>query len=1550
MPSEKNVLDFDREEDLGLSSSSSPVVKEVVDDVLKARGVFVKDGADVFARLQKHFKFQGDNERNSREAATLLVASRMASRNQTATQALQQLRDDLLRNYHKWAVHVGLDRGGRNKARSEKKEEDAAAQVALVHLIWGEAANLRFCPEFLALVFRDFWRRWESSAANARDGCDLVASPYLLKVIKPAYERLSKFASEKGDHVDRVNYCDFNEAFHNAKTVKRILNELERGESYKRVVEQHGFEKTYLETRSYFHVFRSQFRLISFHCVALHALVVVAYGEAFHHVAVTLAATLVAREIVDALILGVPYPKTCSGWGMLLTHRLAFLVVFAACFEYVAARYALLVLVALSQLLPKRQPGFFKITDNSLKIPSAILWIVAVSFKLYTSYFLSVKPLVNMTQRLTRNSDAVDDDAFRWYLIEWQVGGVRVDTIGVTDANRVTLIVGAWLPHLVFFFLDLEVWYVFLSNMVSAVIGIARGIGSDRGSGRILRTAKFMPSALLTADAVPTRTGGGTPTRQKYRAGFSRMESARSDDATDAMVYPDYDDDDNGGDEEKKIEMRVVTEAQLDPRADASLRRHIWFGAAWNEMCRTMREQDLVSDAELESLLYSMTADAKSDGRGTCVLENIKEPDVFEAIKTPDAQPEALVKSSEVWRRLRFFVNSLRPIAKAKGFPSVLNTIQTSTLVPYYDEPVVYEMNDLQMPTSGGVTVLELLETIAPNEFDNLLERCKKNTSSSKEGEGERRFLAAGKVVSTRSISLPTQAGQDEVPSVEIERWAAFRGQTLLRTAQGLSFYDRALRLMAKLSDGLSSSSSVTNEQASQLLESDMKQQGDVFSVLSKLKYTLVLSCQIYGDMKKAPAGSARAKQAVQIENLMQEFTNVRVAYVDKRLDSDNNPVFSSVLVKWDSVSGRVVEVYRVALPGNFMIGEAKPCNQNHAIIFTRGEAVQAIDMNQAGYFEEALKLPFFFRQSFSQSGPPRIAGHREHVFTNDVSSLASFMSVQESLFVTATQRVLDKPLGVRFHYGHPDFFHRPSAMTCGGVSKASKGINLSEDIFGGFNFVLRGGKSTQSDVVQVGKGKDVGFAQITTFQAKIAMGNAEQTLSRDVMRLGTQSSLVQHFSIFYSSTGHFLLQVGIVAVIFLGAYAKLFIAVRGIQKAVDDSEDRTLTDLVYDTVFANQMLGLYLLILVGSVVSNAVEVGLGNATVQFLEKMLLRGGVLFYAFQVATKSSAFHTTIVYGKATYQGTGRGFDIKRADMTSIFTRFYSSHFVLGVELALALAIFFAGSNYNAKDFVQNEFIACFFVVSLLFTPFLFNPDGFDYLSAVKDLGTWSIWMGARSQKNSWEHWWTESEKKLVSRPFSTKVFLVFLPRCRRLILFWGFSQLASSKSDSAIFTFGSNVAMLFALVLSVVLMLGVHVGHTNTKREEELINKPVRRRASRYVFVTLLTTAIILMLIFKVITLASSLSIVFATLTISYQITDFLLIFSKHYSRASWFAVVRTVHKTFSYAVGLILFAPVLVISFLPWFAELQARCLWNIDFSTRLDTAKVFARQQQRKY
>lgn len=46
-------------------------------------------------------------------------------------------------------------------------------------------------------------------------------------------------------------------------------------------------------------------------------------------------------------------------------------------------------------------------------------------------------------------------------------------------------------------------------------------------------------------------------------------------------------------------------------------------------------------------------------------------------------------------------------------------------------------------------------------------------------------------------------------------------------------------------------------------------------------------------------------------------------------------------------------EIFSIKLPGDPKLGEGKPENQNHAIVFTRGEAIQTIDMNQVTYGPE---------------------------------------------------------------------------------------------------------------------------------------------------------------------------------------------------------------------------------------------------------------------------------------------------------------------------------------------------------------------------------------------------------------------------------------------------------------------------------------------------------------------------------------------------------------------------------------------------------------------
>ena len=162
-------------------------------------------------------------------------------------------------------------------------------------------------------------------------------------------------------------------------------------------------------------------------------------------------------------------------------------------------------------------------------------------------------------------------------------------------------------------------------------------------------------------------------------------------------------------------------------------------------------------------------------------------------------------------------------------------------------------------------------------------------------------------------------------------RWASDRSQVLSRTVRGVMRYGEALRLLARL-EGMP--------------------EEDVEMVVAS-KFEFVVTCQKYSDFKKSKNPEDRWKGAA-IDDLRKQFShNLRVAYVDTELSGDQ----FSVLLGYDADAQQDRILFKVKLPGNPIIGEGKPENQNHAIIFTRGEHLQTLDMNQDNYMGEAFKM-----------------------------------------------------------------------------------------------------------------------------------------------------------------------------------------------------------------------------------------------------------------------------------------------------------------------------------------------------------------------------------------------------------------------------------------------------------------------------------------------------------------------------------------------------------------------------------------------------------------
>lgn len=58
---------------------------------------------------------------------------------------------------------------------------------------------------------------------------------------------------------------------------------------------------------------------------------------------------------------------------------------------------------------------------------------------------------------------------------------------------------------------------------------------------------------------------------------------------------------------------------------------------------------------------------------------------------------------------------------------------------------------------------------------------------------------------------------------------------------------------------------------------------------------------------------------------------------------------------------------------------------------------------------------------------------------------------------------------------------------------------------------------------MQVGKGRDVGLNQIALFEGKVAGGNGEQVLSRDIYRLGQLFDFFRMLSFFFTTVGFYV-------------------------------------------------------------------------------------------------------------------------------------------------------------------------------------------------------------------------------------------------------------------------------------------------------------------------------------------------------------------------------------------------------------------------------------------
>lgn len=901
-------------------------------------------------------------------------------------------------------------------------------------------------------------------------------------------------------------------------------------------------------------------------------------------------------------------------------------------------------------------------------------------------------------------------------------------------------------------------------------------------------------------------------------------------------------------------------------------------------------------------------------------------------------------KNLEARRRIAFFSNSL--FMNIPRATQVEKMMAFSVLTPYYNEEVLYSKDQLYKENEDGISILYYLQQIYPDEWEFFVERMKREGMSNiKELYSEKQRLR------------------------DLRHWVSYRGQTLSRTVRGMMYYYEALKMLTFLdsasehdlrtgsrelatmgssrigssrrevgSDGSGYYSRTSSSRALSRASSSVSTlfKGSEYGTVL-MKYTYVVACQIYGQQK-----AKNDPHAFEILELMKNYEALRVAYVDEKNSNGGETEYFSVLVKYDQQLQREVEIYRVKLPGPLKLGEGKPENQNHALIFTRGDAVQTIDMNQDNYFEEALKMRNLLEEFNRHYGirKPKILGVREHVFTGSVSSLAWFMSAQETSFVTLGQRVLADPLKVRMHYGHPDVFDRLWFLGRGGISKASRVINISEDIFAGFNCTLRGGNVTHHEYIQVGKGRDVGLNQVSMFEAKVASGNGEQTLSRDVYRLGHRLDFFRMLSFFYTTIGFYFNTMMVVLTVYAFVWGRFYLALSGLEAFISSNTNSTNNAALGAVLNQQFVIQLGIFTALPMIIENSLEHGFLTAVWDFI-KMQLQFASVFYTFSMGTKTHYYGRTILHGGAKYRATGRGFVVEHKKFAENYRLYARSHFIKAIELGVILTLYasYGSSSGNTLVYILLTISSWFLVLSWILAPFIFNPSGLDWLKNFNDFEDFLNWIwfrGGISVKSdqSWEKWWEEETDHLRTTGLFGSILEIILD-----LRFFFFQYAIVYRLHIA----GTSKSILvYLLSWACVLLAFVALVTVAYFRDKYSAKKHIRYRLVQAIIVGATVAAIVLLLEFTKFQFIDTFTSLLAFLPTGWGIISIALVFKPYLRRSEmvWRSVV-TLARLYDIMFGVIVMAPVAVLSWLPGLQEMQTRILFNEAFSRGLHISQI---------
>ncbi|KAH9720648.1 callose synthase 10 [Citrus sinensis] len=1519
-----------------------------------------------------------DNIRNQRENIVLAIANAQARLGIPADadpkideKAINEVFLKVLDNYIKWCKYL-RKRLAWNSFQAINRDRKLFL-VSLYFLIWGEAANVRFLPECICYIFHHMAKELDAildhGEANPAPSCitEDGSVSFLDKIIRPIYETMALEAARnnngKASHSSWRNYDDFNEYFWSPACFE--LKWPMREESpflFKPKKRKRTGKSTFVEHRTFLHLYRSFHRLWIFLFVMFQALTILAFRKekinlkTFKTI-LSIGPTFVIMNFIESCLdVLLMFGAYSTARGMAISRLV---IRFFWC--GLASVFVTYVYIKVLEEQNQRNSNskYFRIYILTLGIYAAVRVVFALLLKCKAchtlsemsdqSFFQFFKWIYQERYYVGRGLFERFSDYCRFVLCLLElvcavlVGDLNLqvhicikplveptkviidlpslqyswhDLVSKNNKNALT-IVSLWAPVVAIYLMDLHIWYTLLSAIIGGVMGARARLGEIRTIEMVHKRFESFPKVFvknlvswqakrLLLDRQASQVS--QELNKEYASIFSpfwneiikslREEDFISNREMDLLSIPSntgslrlvqwplfllsskiflaidlaLDCKDTQADLWNRIcrdeymtyavrECYYSIEKMLHSLVDGEGR--LWVERIFREINNSILENSLVITLSLKKLplvlsrftaltgllirnetpdlakgaakalfqlyevvthdllssdlreqldTWNILARARNEGRLFSRIEWPKDPEIKEQVKrlhlllTVKDSAANIPKNLEARRRLEFFSNSLfmdMPPAKP-----VCEMIPFSVFTPYYSETVLYSTSELQKENEDGISILFYLQKIFPDEWENFLERI---------GRGE----------SAGGVDLQ----ENSTDSLELRFWASYRGQTLARTVRGMMYYRRALMLQSYLERR---PIGVTDYSRSGLLPTQGFALSHEARAQSDLKFTYVVSCQIYGQQKQR-----KAPEAADIALLLQRNEALRVAFIhvedSSAADGKVSKEFFSKLVKAD-IHGKDQEIYSIRLPGDPKLGEGKPENQNHAIIFTRGEAIQTIDMNQDNYLEEAMKMRNLLEEFRTDHGirPPSILGcfifGLVHVQSRNELCDIGPTRVGKSFEVSGLLPVYllcrkSIQTRVRMHYGHPDVFDRIFHITRGGISKASRVINISEDIYAGFNSTLRQGNVTHHEYIQVGKGRDVGLNQIALFEGKVAGGNGEQVLSRDVYRLGQLFDFFRMLSFYFTTVGYYLCTMMTVLTIYIFLYGRAYLAFSGLDRAISRQaklSGNTSLNAVLNTQFL-------------------VQIGVFTA-VPMIMGFILELGLL-----------------------------------KELKLITLDVPSSMEVQSLEVALLLIVYIAYgyAEGGAVSYVLLTLSSWFLVISWLFAPYIFNPSDA----------------------------YPNSERSYFGNNTEFEIY--------------GFS---------------------WVVLVGIVMIFKIFTFNPKSSSDFQLLMRLTQGASSIG-----LVAALILVIIFTRLSIADIFASILAFIPTGWAIICLALTWKNIVRSLGLWESVREFARMYDAGMGVIIFAPVAFLSWFPFVSTFQSRLLFNQAFSRGLEISLILA-------